>query len=64
MQTQNVTIGAIVGVLLAVFLAGFFYFVWRYHRSIRVRSSVKGSSSSRRGSRVSQSQSHSTGGTP
>lgn len=36
-SNQNITIGAIVGVLLAAFLVGFFYFVYRYHRSIRVR---------------------------
>ncbi|KAL2155678.1 hypothetical protein VTH82DRAFT_420 [Thermothelomyces myriococcoides] len=37
MRAQNVTIGIVVGVLLAVFLAGFFFFVWRYHQSIRIR---------------------------
>jgi hypothetical protein len=36
-NNQNITIGATVGVLLAAFLAGFFYFVYRYHHSIRIR---------------------------
>ncbi|KAK4129925.1 hypothetical protein BT67DRAFT_437412 [Trichocladium antarcticum] len=62
MQDQNATIGAVVGVLLAVFLAGFFYFVWRYRGSIRVRTRSTGSKGSR-GSRGSGSGSRSRSGT-
>ncbi|GAB1321079.1 hypothetical protein MFIFM68171_11289 [Madurella fahalii] len=37
MQEQNITIGVIVGVVLAVFLAGVGYFLYRYGKSIRIR---------------------------
>ena len=73
MHDQNTTIGAVVGVLLALFLAGAIYFVYRYRGSIRVRRrSVSTAATSRggasgRGSRRSSkgsstvSQSHSQG---
>ncbi|AEO57225.1 hypothetical protein MYCTH_94500 [Thermothelomyces thermophilus ATCC 42464] len=57
MRAQNVTIGIVVGVLLAVFLAGFFYFVWRYHRSIRIRRRGGHHRRTSKGSRSSASQS-------
>jgi hypothetical protein len=64
MQTQNTTIGVIVGVLLAIFLAGFFYFVYRYHSSIRIRRRRSHGSSSRgsnfKHSRGSRQGSHSS----
>lgn len=37
MQEQNMTIGVIVGVLLAVFLACVWYFLYRYGDAIRIR---------------------------
>ncbi|KXX81383.1 hypothetical protein MMYC01_201262 [Madurella mycetomatis] len=37
MQEQNITIGIIVGVVLAVFLACVCYFLYRYGESIRIR---------------------------
>ncbi|KAL2128014.1 hypothetical protein VTI74DRAFT_9846 [Chaetomium olivicolor] len=63
MRDQNITIGVIVGVLLAVFLAGFFYFVSRYHKSIRVRTSSRvrsGAGTSHKGPRSARHGSHSS----
>ncbi|KAH6612201.1 hypothetical protein B0J18DRAFT_75362 [Chaetomium sp. MPI-SDFR-AT-0129] len=53
---QNTTIIILVTVLVTVFLAGFFYFLWRYHRSIRVR---RKGNKGRGGGRVKRSNSSS-----
>ena len=37
LQSQNVTIGAVVGVVLAIFLVALFYFLYRYNSSIRLK---------------------------
>ncbi len=50
LQSQNATVGAVVGVLMTVFLGGIFWFVHRYHRSIRLRRRDSRGSSSRSGS--------------
>ncbi len=62
LQSQNATVGAVVGVLLALFLGGFFWFVYRYHRSIRLRRRGSRGSSSRSGSGRRGRGSRSTGG--
>jgi hypothetical protein len=36
MRDQNITIGVTVGILLAAFLAGVCYFLYRYGESIRI----------------------------
>ncbi len=63
LQSQNATVGAVVGVLLALFLVGFFWFVYRYHKSIRLRRRGSRGSSSRGGSgrRGRGSRSHGSG---
>ncbi|KAK4177811.1 hypothetical protein QBC36DRAFT_326187 [Triangularia setosa] len=55
MQEQNITIGVVVGVLVAAFLVGCFYFCHRYGRSIQVRRRGR---SRRRGSRYGSKGSH------
>ncbi|KAL2158107.1 hypothetical protein VTH06DRAFT_4675 [Thermothelomyces fergusii] len=62
MRTQNVTIGVVVGLLQAVFLAGFFVFVWRYHRSIRIHR--RGGRHRQRDSTASRSPVSRSGGAP
>ncbi|OIW22798.1 hypothetical protein CONLIGDRAFT_687211 [Coniochaeta ligniaria NRRL 30616] len=70
MQSSNVTIGAVVGVLLGVFIIGTIYFCIRYHRSIRFSDNKKrqhhrrpGGGSSR-GSKASTSSSRSAPAPP
>jgi hypothetical protein len=59
LQSTNVTIGAVVGVLLGVFIIGTIYFCVRYHRSIRFGDHKKRrhrrSGGSSRGSKASAS---------
>ncbi|KAJ9131038.1 hypothetical protein NKR19_g9663 [Coniochaeta hoffmannii] len=61
LQSQNVTIGIVVGVLLGVFIIGTIYFCVRYHRTIRFADRKKrihrrsGGGGSSRGSKSSTS---------
>ncbi|KAH8902891.1 hypothetical protein BR93DRAFT_221218 [Coniochaeta sp. PMI_546] len=61
LHSSNVTIGAVVGVLLGVFIIGTIYFCIRYHRSIRFSDNRKRrhrrSGGSSRGSKSSTSSS-------
>ncbi|KAM7220288.1 hypothetical protein V8F06_004254 [Rhypophila decipiens] len=50
LQTQNITIGVVVGLFLTIFLVALFYFLHRYSASIRVRKKKR--RSRRRGSRA------------
>ncbi|KAK0704071.1 hypothetical protein B0T26DRAFT_522891 [Lasiosphaeria miniovina] len=62
MQTQNATIGAVVGVSLTVFLAVLFYFVYRYHASIRLANKKRRRSHSSRSGTSRDSRSASDNG--
>jgi len=56
LQSQNVTIGVVVGVFLAIFLVALFYFLHRYNASIRLkRKRRKRRRASRTGSKGSTS---------
>lgn len=61
LESQNVTIGVVVGVFLAIFLVALFYFLYRYNASIRLkRKRRKRRGASRKGSGSSKGSTSST----